>query len=428
MKNYFKILARKVTKAANPLGSRLFLRRAAGVYVDETTAMQVSAYYRGVIYVATQIAKLPWDIKDENNKKQKTDRLHKILNTNPNPEMSAFTFRLLMIMTAINKGNAYAEIERDRVGRVIRLWPINTDAISIVRSSTGELVYRVAAGSMDRPGENVYLKPRDIFHLKNFHTKDGLLGLGLVEYAAETIGISHSADKMAGNLFANGGLPSGIIKLEGKLSDEAFLRLTESWKEAHGGRKTGGTAILEDGASFEPVDMDPKLLQFLESRQFGVVEIARFLGVPPTKLFDMAHSTFSNVENANLEVATDTLDAWARNLESEADMKLLTDNFGGKYTQLDLYAVFRGDMTTRSNYFSKMMQSGSITPNEIREKEGMAGYDDGDRYYIAVNNFTPADRVDEVIDSQVKTNEKTNDNSEDNNDPVTEAIVDFLKK
>lgn len=425
MKDYLKILARKFTKAAQPLGSRLWFRKSAGVYVDETTAMQVSAYHRGVIYIATQIAKLPWDVKDADNKKVK-DKLHKILNTSPNPEMSAFTFRLVMIISAINKGNAYAEIERDMMGRPVRLWPINANAVDVVRSPTGELLYRISAGSIDRPGENVYLRPKDVFHLKNFHTKDGLTGLGLVEYAAETIGISHSSDQMAGNLFANGGLPSGVIKLQGKLSDEAFQRLTESWKENHAGRQSGGTAILEDGAEFSPIDMDPQVLQFLDSRKFGVVEIARFLGVPPTKLFDMAHSTFSNVENANLEVATDTLDAWSRNLESEADMKLLSDNFAGRYTQLDLYAVFRGDMTTRSNYFSKMMQTGAVTPNEIREKEGLAGYPGGDRYYIAVNNYTPSDRVDEVIDSQVQKGKETKPKEDD--DPVANAIVDFLKK
>lgn len=427
MKNYFKILAKKFTKAAAPLGTRLFFRKTAGVYVDETTAMQVSAYHRGVIYIATQMAKLPWDIKNEDNEKQSRDKLYRILNVSPNPEMSAFTFRLVMIISAINKGNGYAEIERDLTGRPVRLWPINADAVDVVRSTTGELLYRISAGNIDRPGENVYLRPRDIFHIKNFHTKDGLSGMGIVDYAAETVGISHSADRMAGNLFANGGLPSGVLKLQGKLSDEAFARLQESWKDAHGGRQSGGTAILEDGATFEAVDLDPQVLQFLDSRKFGVVEIARFLGVPPTKLFDMSHSTFSNVENANLEVATDTLDAWARNLESEADMKLLSDGFGGRYSQLDLYAVFRGDMTTRSNYFSKMMQVGSITPNEIREKEGMAGYEGGERFYIAVNNYTPSDRVDEVIDAQVKQSEPAKP-TEDNDDPISDAIVDFLKK
>ena len=108
-------------------------------------------------------------------------------------------------------------------------------------------------------------------------------------------------------------------------------------------------------------------------------------------------------------------------------MKFLTDGFGGSYTQLDLYAVFRGDMKTRSDYFSKMMQTGAITPNQIREKEGMAGYEGGDRYYIAVNNYTPSDRVDEVIDSQVKNKDQTNPPS-NGDDKLQDALIDYLKK
>jgi hypothetical protein len=42
--------------------------------------------------------------------------------------------------------------------------------------------------------------------------------------------------------------------------------------------------------------------------------------------------------------------------------------------------------------------------NEIRKLEGRSPYDGGDRYFIAVNNFSPADRIDEIIDKQVEDN------------------------
>lgn len=240
---------------------------------------------------------------------------------------------------------------------------------------------------------------------------------------------------MASGIFNNAGVPAGVLKVAGKMSDEAYKRLEKSWKEQNAGRKAGGVAILEEGAVFEALNLDPDVLQFLESRKFGVLEIARFLGLPPTKLFDSASATYSNVENANLEVATDTLDAWANNLEMEADVKLLNGRFGGRFTELDLYAVFRGDMTTRSNYFSKMMQSGAITPNQIRAREGLAPYKDGERYYIAVNNFSPADRIDEIIDAQVAGKSQpatppkdvTPDDNQDDKQ-LTKAAIEFLLK
>ena len=59
------------------------------------------------------------------------------------------------------------------------------------------------------------------------------------------------------------------------------------------------------------------------------------------------------------------------------------------------------------------MQTASMTPNEIRKREGMAPYKNGDRFFVASNNFTPMDRIDEVIDSQVKPKEVETDKSQD---------------
>lgn len=408
--------------------------------INEDTAMTVSAFHRGVIYISTQIAKLPWDVKDKDNKIQ-VGRIPNLLGLAPNPEMNALTWRLLMVQNAIIHGNAYAEIQRDGAGRIVALWPLASKEVDAVRSTTGKLYYRVRQGTANATGDDVYLDPYDVFHLKNFHTKDGVMGQGLVAYASQTLGISSAADRMASGIFSNGGMPSGVLMIEGKLSDEAYTRLVASWKEAHSGRRAGSTAILEQGSKYESISTDPEVLQFLDSRKFGVVEIARFLGLPPSKLMDMSAGTYANVEQANLEVATDTLDAWACNLEMEADVKILTNRFGGLYSEIDLYSVFRGDMTTRANYFQKMMQNAAITPNEIRAREGMAPYDGGEKFFVAANNFTPANRLDEVIDAQIaskNTSTATIDSAASQKDvtpsqteaqrQLTAAAISFLKK
>jgi HK97 family phage portal protein len=371
---------------------------SAGTRVDEDTSMQSSAFYRGIIYISTQIAKLPFEVKDSNNKIIDNDVSY-LLNIQPNPEMTAFNFKCFMIQTAIVLGNSYAEIERDLLGRPKALWPINPRRVYPVRDAQGVLWYHVLGGSDS--GSDVYLDPKDVYIVRNFHTKDGFQGQGVVGYAMDTLGINLGADKFANSLYANGGMPSGTLTYPGKLSDEAFLRLKETWASDNGGRKTGQTAILEDGMTFNPVSWGPDVLQFLESRKFNISEMSRFLGVPPTKLFDPHAAKYNNIEHANLEVATDTLDSWCKNLELEADIKLLGKRYKGYRTMLDLYAVFRGDMSTRSAYFNIMMQSGAITPNEIRRQEGLEPYSGGDRYYIASNNFTPEDRQDEIIDARV---------------------------
>lgn len=423
------ILARITNPGKYVYGARRSFSFFGRNQVDEDTTMQVSAFNRGLIYISSQIAKLPWDIKDTNNNVI-TGAVSNLLNLAPNDEMNAFSFRLMMVQQAIIHGNSYAEIERNGIGAPIAIWPLVSDRMNLMRTDSGQLVYRYVNPSSG----TVFINPQDIFHLKNFHTKDGLVGQGVVSYGKEVLGIQIAADEMAGGMFRNSGIPSGVISHPGTMSDEAYARLKASWEEQQSGRKSGSTSILEEGVTYTALNIKPDQLQFLESRQFGILEIARFLGVPPTKLFDVTAATFSNVENANLEVATDTLHSWAVNLEMEADTKILNYRYGGRYTEIDLYYIFRGDMVTRSNYFKSMIGIGAITPNQIRGLEGMAPYKQGDSYYISTNNLTPVDRVDEVIDADIEQKTKpatapqqqTLQPQKDGNKQLEDAAVKFL--
>jgi hypothetical protein len=58
----------RVFRPDQPSVGKSWFVRSAGTVVTPDTAMEVSAYYRGVIYIATQIAKLPIDIKTDTNK------------------------------------------------------------------------------------------------------------------------------------------------------------------------------------------------------------------------------------------------------------------------------------------------------------------------------------------------------------------------
>jgi len=408
---------------------------SAGTEVTPDTAMKVAAFYRGVIYISSQMAKLPLNIKDGNNKNVYSHNIYTLLNVSPNPEMNAVSFKLLMYQTALISGNGYAEIERSMDGRIKALWPINPNRVIPQRTTEGELIFTISGGGPQ--GETIYLRPDEILIFRNLHTKNGILGEGLVSFAMDTLGISLAANGMANSLYANGGMPSGVLTYPGKFSPEAFDRLFKSWKEGHGGRKTGSTAILENGVMYSPISHNPQVLQFLESRQFGVIEIARFLGVPPTMLFDSASAKFNNVEQQNLQVVTDVLDAHARNTEAEIDMKLLYLQRGGFRAEFNLYAIFRGDMVTRSTYFKNMVSIGAMSPNEVREEEGREGYAGGNRYYISTNNFTPQDRMDEIIDAEIEQKtaknelaapDETDDGPSEAEEELARAAAQYLTK
>lgn len=420
----------RITKADQVQDSHRGFYYKGGILVDESTAMKVSAFYRGVIYVSTSLAKLTINIKDKDNNKLENDPVYKLWNNAINSEQPAFRAKLFMIQVALIGGNAYAEIERNILGQPVALWPLEPGRVEPWRDSSGKLWYRVTGG-MNTSETYQYLEPKKIFHLPGLHlTSNGLMGESLTQWASRTLGISLGADRMASGLFNNGGLPSGILRHKTTLSDDAYKRIKDSWKEQYSQENAGGVAILEEGTEWQAINLDPQVLQFLESRKFGVIEIARFLGISPIKLYELTNANYNNAENANLDVANDTFSAWAKNLECESDFKLLNNNYGGKYTDVDLLELTRGDMKTRGTYYKDMMQVGAISPNEIRQDEGRPAYPGGDDKYIAVNNYTPANRVHEVIDSQIskggddRGNEVPNDKDSDSEEiELTNALI-----
>jgi len=438
-KNIFQKIWVRYFKGAQISPSRFPFLMSGKTQINEDTAMQVSAYHRGLTYISASVAALPWYVKDKTKKILWDDRITTMLDLSPNPEMTSMTWRVWMIQTAINYGNSYCEIERDGIGRPVALWPLDPMSVCPYRMPDGRLVYRITGGDVVN-GRDVYLNPKYIFHIKNFHSKDGINGLGVVNYAVETLGISLGGDRFANGLFTNGGMPSGILTLPGSLDDEAIQRIKVSWEENYSGRKVGGTAVLEEGVKYQATAMSPDIMQFLESRKFSVYEIARFLNTTPAKLFAEGAATYNNIEHSNLESVIDVLSWWSKSLEQEADIKLLGNRYGGRKTELNIYEVFRGDMATRSQYFSRMLLSGAMSPNEIRDEEGYAPHPDGDRFFIPTNNLTAIDRMDEVIDSQIAqklpqiTEAPKEDSKEDDSEDakegedLTKAVIDYLRK
>lgn len=403
-------------KPNQPLVNRSLFNISGGTSITPDSSMEVAAFYSGIMFISTQVAKLPWEIKNDNNENQYKHQAWKLLRLRANKEVNSLMFRLQLIQSAIIQGNGYAEIERDMAGRPIALWPIPPEYVDPYRDYDGNLVYRVIGGSLTGEGDG-WIPARDMFHLRNPHTRDGIVGLGVVEYAREILGIAKGADRFSNSTYANGALPSGVLSIPGGMKTEAIERLKDSWDTAHKGRKVGGTAVLEEGVKYDPISHSPEALQMIESKKMSVLDIARFLRIPPTKLFDIEAATFNNQENSNLEVITDVLDFWARNIEMEADIKILNEGRGGLRTELDMFQVFRGDMETRSKFYSRMFEMGSIKPNEIRIKEGMSPYEDGDKYYIANNNYAPVDRLDEIIDAKVK---------DKGNTAANQALLNYL--
>lgn len=126
---------------------------AAGQSVNERSAMQMSAVYACVRILSEAIAALPLHFYEYNAKGGKEKALdhplYPLLHDEPNPEMTAFSFRETLMTHLLLWGNGYAQIIRNGRGEVIALYPLMPDRMVVDRDARGRIYYTYTRSDAD---------------------------------------------------------------------------------------------------------------------------------------------------------------------------------------------------------------------------------------------------------------------------------------
>ena len=359
---------------------------ASGESVNATTAMRSTAVYACVNILAQGIASLPWDVYvKEKGKRQVAEnrREHYLFHNEPNPEMTSYAFRTMLMSSCLLRGNFYAEIQRDNANRTVAIYPIPAESVKVVNGSNrGELYYEV---QYERGPKR--LKATDVVHVPCL-SLDGISGLTPIEQAKQAIGLGMAAEKTGAALFGNGAKPSGALVSDQPLNAQQVDGLKKLWAEFSGAANAGKTPILYGGLKWTPFTMNFDDAQFMELRSFQVADIARIFRVPGVLLgLDDKTSTYASAEQFFLSFVVHTLTPWMTAIEQEFNRKL----FPGKtdiYCKLDPRGMMRGDAAGRAEFYNKLFNVGAVSPNDIRELEDMNPVDGGDIYLVPMNMST----------------------------------------
>ena len=94
-------------------------RSSAGVTVTNKTALNLSTVYACIRNISEDVSKVPLKVylKTPDSKEVQPDHpLNKILNKQPNPDMTAMDFRQTMTAHCLGWGNAYAVFITTTIG------------------------------------------------------------------------------------------------------------------------------------------------------------------------------------------------------------------------------------------------------------------------------------------------------------------------
>jgi HK97 family phage portal protein len=377
------------------------MRTASSVLVDEEVAMTYSAVWCATRVIADPLSFLPLILyrkTSDDDRRQATEHpLFEILKSMPNPDMGSVAFREARFDHQINWGNAFAEIEWDnslRPGRprtrVLALWPIHPSRVRPVwpGESSYEKGYRYRIRGNDN--QDVLLLPGEMLHVPGVFPQDGIWGKGVIQYARESIGSGLATERYGAAFFGSGGHPKGVINAPGMKDPAARRAFRSEWKEIYSSPDAGELAVLPIEVKYQQLSLSNEDNQFLETRKFGIDEIARWYKVPPHKLASLDRATHSNIEQQEIDFVVYSLLPWARKWEEQIKQKLLLPEERDEYYAEFLFAaLLRGDTETRYRAYDIAIRAGFLTINEARRLENLNGIGPaGDLHFVPLNMTT----------------------------------------
>jgi len=358
------------------------------VSTSTNSGMMLAAVWRCVDIVSGTVASLGIDIERRIGRYWQVDEEHPlelVLRLRPNERVNSFDFWKAAIVQMLLHGNAYIYPYYNASSEVTRLYLI----------PNGKCDYDVDTDTYDIHDDtnNLFTTCQGwrIVHLKNLSLDGGFTGVSTLSYAKRVLGVGGNLDALQLASFAEGSTLAGFISGDSNLTQGFGAPQDDQLKAV----KDNITSQLTSGAKiftlpgtmkFNQLSLSPSDLQLIESKNLNVLDICRFFGVHPDRVFQSSSTNYKGSESAQTAFMTDTLFPLINKIETELTVKLIPNAMLGKFrVKFNLDDYYISDMSTKADYYTKMISAGVLTPNEVRVREGHAPVEGGDSAYISCN-------------------------------------------
>lgn len=352
-------------------------------------AMQLSVVWSCVRLISETIATLPLITYERRQVDGRDVRvvarehpLYSLLHDSPNAEMTAVEFWEAVVSQLCLWGNAYVLKSRGTANRLVALDPLNPALMTVRRTLDGAITYIHA----DPRGQKEYTEA-DIWHIKGFGT-DGLCGLSPIGMGWRSMVGANNVEDASSQLFGENMQIGGVVTIDKLLTPEQRGQMKTKLADATISARTHRWALLEDGAEFKQLAMNPVDAQMIESRQYSVEDLCRWFSIPPAMV---GHGTAvsnwgTGREQINQNMVQYVFRAYLVRIEQGIKKSLMTPAERLRYfAEYSLEGLLRGDSSARAAYYSSMTQNGLKTRNECRALENDPPLDGGDDLTVQSN-------------------------------------------
>jgi len=364
----------------------------SGQRVTVNSALQLSAAWACVRLISETVSTLPFGLyrrAGDGSRTAASDHpLYGLLHHQPNADMTAVSFWQAIFASLLLWGRACVE-KRYMGTTLVALDFLMPDLVSCRRLASGTVVWEYADPATGRVRE---IPESGMWYTPAFSI-DGINGLSPISYGAHVFGGAMAAERAASETFKNGMKSPGLVTMNSILKAE---QREDVRKHVATVGRQGGIMVLEAGASFQALQMNPEDAELLATRGFGVEEVCRWFRVPPFMIGHAEKSTSwgTGIEQQMIGFITFVLRPWCVRVEQSMRRSLLTpaerQTMSGEFA---LEGLLRGDSASRATFYSQMTQNGIYTRDDCRRKENMPTIGGNADVLTVQSNLLPIDQL-----------------------------------
>ena len=339
-------------------GSREFHSSYEGYY--ET----LEIVNRAVNMIVDDTAEIPFIVTSNNTSGVvsgiKRSKVNLLLNKEANPFQDISTFKRNAITDYILDGNIFIYFDG------AHLYHIPADNV-IIHADARNYIEKYTYNDVD-------YSPSEIIHIKENSFHDIYRGVSRLKPAVRTMQLMANMRKFQDNFFKNGAVPGLVLKSPNTLSEKIKERMLQSWavryKPDAGGHRP---LILDGGLEVDKISaVNFRELDFSNAIQENEKIILKSIGIPPIML--------DSGNNANIRPNM-RLYYLETILPIVRKMNFAFTRFFGFEVREDVSDIpaLQPELRDQSQYYSALVNTGIISPNEARDSLGfepVEGYDE----------------------------------------------------
>lgn len=359
-------------------------------YVDDKGALSLSGAWRAVNMIVNDIRTMPLHAYVD-GKRVDTPRLLR----KPNPLQTRSETIGQMVYSLLMRGNCYCLLsDFDDEYRPQMLEVLDPDTVLVSREDG---VTRYQVGNEPVPAS-------EILHIKGLIAPGQVEAVSPISYQRQTIGRLMEMDAYGARNWTESAVPSVVITVDDEdLTGDEAAGIQNRWVNSHG--RSRRPAVLPGHMKVEPLSFKPEDVQYLQSKEHSLQEIANIFNIPGYRLGAPGTSgTYQNAAQDELWYLKHTLGPWLVSIEDALE-ELVGDDVEVKF---NADALLRMDTKSRYEAHAIGLDAGFLTTPEVREMENREPLPDGglnvqalartiQMIYLGVGKVISADEARDIL-------------------------------